>query len=180
MRIICFGDSNTYGFDPRDFFGGRYAAADRWVDLLARKTGWDVINAGSNGREIPPGPCPLPDHDLFLVMLGTNNLLQGMSAAEAAARMEGFLCRMRAHCGSILLVAPPPMKLGAWVASDALVRESLRLADEYRILSEQLGISFIDPSCWKIELAFDGVHFTENGHHIFAKNLKKALDSLPT
>ena len=22
MNIICFGDSNTYGYDPRGYFGG--------------------------------------------------------------------------------------------------------------------------------------------------------------
>ena len=58
MRVLCFGDSNTYGYDPRSYFGGRYPAISRWVDLLAAKTGWDVINAGENGREIPRSPGP--------------------------------------------------------------------------------------------------------------------------
>ena len=34
MRILCFGDSNTYGYHPRGFFGDRYGPEDRWVDLL--------------------------------------------------------------------------------------------------------------------------------------------------
>ena len=53
MRLLCFGDSNTYGYDPRSYFGSRYDAANRWVDLLAAKTGWELLNAGQNGREIP-------------------------------------------------------------------------------------------------------------------------------
>ena len=53
MRILCFGDSNTYGYDPRGFFGDLYDDKDRWVDLLAKQTGHEVINAGGNGREIP-------------------------------------------------------------------------------------------------------------------------------
>lgn len=52
MRILCFGDSNTCGYDPRGFFGDRYGAEDRWVDLLAKQTGHECINAGANGREI--------------------------------------------------------------------------------------------------------------------------------
>ena len=97
MRILCFGDSNTYGYDPRGFFGDRYGAEDRWVDLLAKQTGHECINAGANGREIPRNPYALRllnEHapvDIFLVMLGTNDLLQGASAKEAAARMEAFL-----------------------------------------------------------------------------------------
>ena len=40
MNVICFGDSNTYGYDPRGYFGGRYEAGNRWVDILAGETGW--------------------------------------------------------------------------------------------------------------------------------------------
>ena len=181
MRILCFGDSNTYGYDPRGFFGDRYGAEDRWVDLLAKKTGHKCINAGSNGREIPRNPYAhrlLNEHapvDIFLVMLGTNDLLQGASAKEAAARMEAFLNPLLPHCKQFLLVAPPPMKRGAWVPTDELVAESIHLAEEYKLLAEKLNIPFVDTCHWNIELAFDGVHFTESGHHTFAENLRKEL-----
>ena len=52
MNVICFGDSNTYGYDPRGYFGGRYDADSRWVDILAAETGWTVRNMGQNGREM--------------------------------------------------------------------------------------------------------------------------------
>ena len=35
MNVICFGDSNTYGYDPRSYLGGRYDTDSRWVDILA-------------------------------------------------------------------------------------------------------------------------------------------------
>ena len=181
VRILCFGDSNTYGYDPRGFFGDRYGAEDRWVDLLAKQTGHEAINAGANGREIPRNPYALRllnEHapvDIFLVMLGTNDLLQGASAKEAAARMEAFLNQLLPHCKSILLVSPPPMKRGAWVPTEALVAESIRLAEEYKFLAEKLNIPFVDTWHWNIDLTFDGVHFTESGHHTFAENLGKEL-----
>ena len=181
MRILCFGDSNTYGYDPRGFFGDRYGAGDRWVDMLAKQTGHDLINAGSNGREIPRNPYTLRspnEHapvDVFLVMLGTNDLLQGASAKEAADRMEAFLNSLLPHCQQILLVAPPPMKRGAWVPTDVLVAESIHLAEEYKLLAEKLKITFVDTRHWNIDLTFDGVHFTEEGHHTFAENLGKEL-----
>lgn len=177
MRVLCFGDSNTYGYDPRGFFGDRYDAEDRWVDLLAKQTGWDVINLGINGREILRNDA-LPSLldksapvDIFLVMLGTNDLLQGATASEAAARMETFLNSLLPHYKNTLLVAPPPMKRGAWVAADALVAESIRSAEGYKLLAEKMNIPFVDTHDWKIELCFDGVHFTEDGHHSFAGNL---------
>ena len=95
MQILCFGDSNTYGYDPRGFFGGRYGPEDRWVDLLAKRTGWEVINSGSNGRLIPVSSHGISlDSDRILIMLGTNDLLQVASALEAAARMESFLIQL--------------------------------------------------------------------------------------
>ena len=181
MRILCFGDSNTYGYDPRGFFGDRYDAGDRWVDLLAKQTNHEIINAGANGKEIPRNPYVLRllnEHapvDIFLVMLGTNDLLQGTTAKEVAARMETFLNQLLPHCKQILLVAPPPMKRGAWVPTDELVDESVRLAGEYQHLAEKLNIPFVDTRHWNIELAFDGVHFTEAGHHAFAEKLRKEL-----
>ena len=181
MRILCFGDSNTYGYDPRGLFGDRYDAGDRWPDLLARQTGWEVINLSANGREIPRGPYALQsltEHapvDIFLVILGTNDLLQGASAREAATRMEAFLNHLLPYCKQILLVAPPPMKRGTWVPTDDLVTESIRLAEDYKLLAQKLRIPFVDTRKWNIELTFDGVHFTEEGHHTFAENLGKEL-----
>ena len=181
MRILCFGDSNTYGYDPRGFFGDRYGAEDRWVDLLAKKTGHECINAGANGREIPRNPYALrllTEHapvDIFLVMLGTNDLLQGASAQEAATRIEAFLNPLLPHCKQILLVAPPPMKRGAWVPTDALVTESIHLAEEYKLLAKKLNIPFVDTRYWNTELTFDGVHFTEFGHHTFTNHLMEVI-----
>lgn len=181
MRILCFGDSNTYGYDPRSYFGDRYPTEDRWVDIFKKNTGWEVRNAGVNGREIPHSPgefrmlFPHTGVDSIIIMLGTNDLLQGASASEAAARMEAFLKHLLPHCKSLLLVAPPPMKRGAWVPSNELAAESIRLAEEYHALAQKLHIPFIDTRRWNIDLAFDGVHFTEEGHRRFAEQLTKYL-----
>ena len=181
LRIVCFGDSNTYGYDPRGYFGDRYGAEDRWVDLLAKHTGYEVINAGANGREIPRHSFTsqsFSEHasvDIFLVMLGTNDLLQSATAKEVTTRMETFLASLLPHSKQILLVAPPPMKRGAWVPTDELVIESIYLAEEYRLLAEKLNIPFVDTCHWNIELTFDGVHFTEAGHHSFAARLIECL-----
>ena len=67
------------------------------------------------------------------------------------------------------------MKRGAWVPTDELVTESIQLAEEYKFLAEKLNIPFVDTREWNMELTFDGVHFTEDGHHVFAENLGKEL-----
>ena len=181
MRLWCFGDSNTIGYDPRGFFSGRYAAP--WPELLAERTGFQVVNDGKNGRMIPEREYEfLQFHrdaerynaDALIVMLGTNDLLEGATAREAAARMEAFL--NRCNMPLILLISPPPMKRGAWVPDDGLVEESKNLARQYERLAKRRGIWFADAGEWDIALAYDGVHFTEEGHARFAEGLASCLE----
>ena len=181
MKLWCFGDSNTYGYDPCGFFGGRYAAP--WPELLAEKTGFQVINDGKNGRMIPEREYEFSQFqwdaerynaDALIVMLGTNDLLEGATAGEAVARMEAFL--NRCNIPSILLVGPPSMKRGAWVLDNGLVKESKAMARRYEALAAQRGIRFADAGKWDIDLAYDGVHFTEEGHVRFAEGLASCLE----
>ena len=172
MKVICFGDSNTYGYDPRGYFGGCYEADGRWVDILAAETGWTISNLGQNGREIPSATPAFPDDsDLLIVMLGTNDLLQGRSPEQAAERLERFLSGISLDRSKILLVAPPPVSLGTWVPSQQLIDASYSFAQLCQVLTERMGIRFADAGKWNISLAYDGVHFTEQGHRAFAAGL---------
>ena len=176
MKVICFGDSNTYGYDPRGYLGGRYEADSRWVDILAAETGWTVYNMGQNGREIPETAPAFPsDIDLLIVMLGTNDLLQGRSPEQAAEELEHFLSGISLDRRKILLIAPPPMTRGAWVPGQQLMDTSHTFARLCQALAKQLGIRFADAGKWDILLAYDGVHFTEQGHKAFAAGLLEAL-----
>ena len=176
MNVICYGDSNTYGYDPRSWLGGRYDADSRWVDILAAKTGWTVRNMGVNGREIP-GTVPAfpPDTDLLIIMLGSNDLLQGRSPEEAIGKLERFLSGLSLPRDKILLIAPPTMRRGEWVPNQQLVNNSRTFAQCCRSLAGRLGIRFADAGDWDISLAYDGVHFTEQGHRAFAAGLLEVL-----
>lgn len=175
MKILCYGDSNTWGYDPRSYFGSRYPQP--WPELLAEETGWQVCNQGENGRVIPKSPEFFPeDVDLLILMLGTNDLLQSAGAETAAARMERFLRTISMEGRRILLVAPPPLTLGAWVPDTGLVEESRSFRLKLRDLSQALGTRFADAGDWNIPLAYDGVHFTQEGHRAFAKGLYNYLN----
>lgn len=176
MNIICFGDSNTYGYDSRGYCGGRYDADCRWVDILAAETGWTVSNLGQNGREIPSSAPSFPtDTDLLIVMLGTNDLLQGRNPEQAIERLERFLTSISLDQSKILLIAPPPVTLGAWVPSAKLIDDSRTFARLCQALAERMGICFADAGKWNISLAYDGVHFTEQGHKAFAAGILEEL-----
>lgn len=187
-RILCYGDSNTYGYDPRSWFGGRYPKQTRWTGRLS-ESGYDVINEGENGRTIPVSEWMLErtlavfqhhePFDLLCVMLGSNDLLSipAATAYDVTERMDAFLTYMlEGEPGmEVLLLAPPAMHRGEWVTEDRLITESARMAECYRELAAQHGILFADAEAWGIETGFDGVHYTENGHAAFAEGIGQFL-----
>lgn len=184
-QIVCIGDSNTWGYDPRGFGGGRYPAAVRWTAQLDSLPQWVIHNLGENGREIPHSAFALrllgqqlealAPLDGMCLMLGSNDLLCGASPAAAAARMEDLLDRLGAYGAPLLLIAPPPFCPGTWVAEEQLTHSSARLAGLYRTLAQDKAIAFADAGEWDIPLAFDGVHFTEEGHRRFAEQAQAAF-----
>ena len=100
-RLLCYGDSNTYGYDPRSYLGERYPKSVRWTALL-NAGGWKVINKGENGRTIPKlnqeieaaaSTIHRSNAETTVVMLGSNDLLQypGLTAEVCGKRMERFL-----------------------------------------------------------------------------------------
>ena len=99
-RLLCYGDSNTYGYDPRSYLGGRYPESVRWTALL-NAGGWKVINQGENGRSIPKLDQEIEtaiqtvrgiDTDILAVMLGSNDLLQcpDLAAEVCGSGWSGF------------------------------------------------------------------------------------------
>ena len=191
-RVICFGDSNTYGFDPRSALGGRYPKEVRWTGRL-EGLGWQVTNLGLNGREIPHRPGEIRDAvgalsssagAVVTVMLGGNDLMMnpGFRAEDAAERMEGFLREVLAQPvfrtgeARLLLVVPPPAGKGTWVTEERMETESRRLAGCYRQTAETLDISWTDSGAWEVELVFDGVHFSPLGHERFAQGIACVLE----
>lgn len=185
-KIICLGDSNTYGFDPRNYIATRYDCP--WTDILTEQYEIEAVNLGENGLTIPNNPFEeeffdgklrqkLPA-DAVTVMLGTNDLLNSYVPHETVISfcMETYLRHLLQTFPNVklILIAPPPVNILIPSKDSA----SRRLADYYRALAERLGIGFADASQWNLELAYDGVHLTEDAHRSFALHLKEALEEL--
>ena len=186
-RLLCYGDSNTYGYDPRSHLGGRYPESVRWTALLVAGD-WKVINKGENGRPIPRLDWEIEaavqticgiETDVLTIMLGSNDLLQcpDLAAEVCGNRIERFLRAVLTQTqrnAKILLIAPPPMEPGTWVSSPRIIEESRKLAEFYEATAYRLDIAFADAGVWNVELAYDGVHFSEMGHLAFAKGIRIA------
>jgi lysophospholipase L1-like esterase len=131
-RIVCFGDSNTWGFDARS--GGRFAENIRWPSLLQGLLGEEtaIIEEGLPGRTSVMddplceglngitylGPCLLSHQplDLVVVMLGTNdtkerfhltshNIAQGMT--RLAMKAKHMPVGRDGGFPEVLVISPP-------------------------------------------------------------------------
>ena len=89
-KIICYGDSNTFGYNPKD--GSRFDENIRWTSLLQKNLGveYEVINEGMCDRtgfvnnpkgELFSAPKHFPKFikksdniDLLILWIGTNDL----------------------------------------------------------------------------------------------------------
>lgn len=201
MKIICYGDSNTYGYNPHGAPSLRYPAECRWVDLVGNTLpeSCKIFNAGQNGREIPDNGWESAEgvamqlaaateagctdgvsgqKDLIIIMLGSNDvLLDGHSAEKTAMKMKRFLgtVKMEAPGRQILIIAPASFRNGYWVPDQQYIEESEKLPGLYAQLADEMDVQFADANEWGVSLTDDGVHFTEDGHKAFAEGLTKQL-----
>ena len=179
--ILCIGDSNTFGYDPRSYLGSRYPAEIRWTGRLDELDEWNVINRGMNGMTVLRANSYFASmikrgaFDLAVIMLGTNDLVGGTSAEETAERMDAFLDFVQNAGKPVLLISPPHLQYGDWVLDGEQIEESLELGELYRELADKYGFSFADAGEWDIDIAYDGVHFSPEGHAAFAEKLKEVL-----
>ena len=108
--ILCYGDSNTYGYNPSNGF--RYPENVRWTGRLqsALGEGYKIIEEGCNGRTTifdDPlegwknglgylRPC-LNSHkpvDIVIMMLGSNDLKETFHASRILQLKSRDLCRI--------------------------------------------------------------------------------------
>ena len=185
MKIYAFGDSNTYGFDPRMGGMGRYPKDIRWTGVIDLMPEYEVNNQGYNGLSIPRADSTIASlgrsikewsPDLIFIMLGSNDLLN-MSPASCEKVGEGMRQFLSALCGyipeyvqSMVLVAPPKMSLGDWTDPE-IVRESQKFGTVYEAIARELGLGFLNACEWELPLCYDWVHLTEEAHLSFAKEV---------
>ena len=131
-RIICFGDSNTWGYNP--LTGERYDENIRWPMRMQSLLGEDyqIIEEGQNGRTIA---CEDPwewgnkkaldyilpmveshrPFDLLIIMLGSNDLKKkfNLPAGDIAGSLKTMLMHLKGFlqykCGmnpKVLIVSP--------------------------------------------------------------------------
>ena len=201
-NILCFGDSNTWGYEP--LVARRYPADARWTGVLQRLLGdgFRVIEEGLNGRTnvtneegrpIRSGldvlPVLLESHrplDLVVIMLGTNDLKHDFDlSAEQIADGARQVCRYVIDCEyltddppQILLISPTHVELVTVEEEDQFIgaiEKSRELAEHYQAVADDLGIHFLDASKIVLKTDLDGVHWDVEQHKAFGESLSGTI-----
>ncbi len=189
--ILCYGDSNTWGYNPTT--KARYGRDERWPSVLRNELGEEylVIEEGLNGRTTvwddpiegyKSGkeyliPC-LETHkpiDLVIIMLGTNDLkkrfsLSAFDIAEGAGVLVKIVQKSEAGPGDnapkVLLLAPPPVaKLTEFADMfEGSEEKSKKFSQQYRRVAEELGCELLDTAEVIVSSDIDGIHFEVEEH----------------
>lgn len=202
IRILCYGDSNTFGYIPGR--GGRYNCHTRWPGrlqellgseyqvmeegLCGRTTAFeDVTEPGRNGldriRDAVERSLPL---DVLVIMLGSNDCKAqfGASAQEIAGGLEQVAAQARGGEASgfrVLLVAPAAMTdrvMHSGFGSEfdqRSIKVSKELAEAYEALAGKCGCDFLDGSKVTQVSEIDGLHLDAEGHGRLAEAVVKYL-----
>ena len=182
-KIIAFGDSlfAGYGLDPRDSYPEKLENA-----LRAKGINADVINAGVSGDTTAAGlnrlEFTLAAQDtppaLFILELGGNDLLRGVSPEESRSNLEKMLTILKERNVPVLLMgmrSPPNVGPEYQARFDAMYRE---LAEEYdaALIPFWLEDIYRDPSLFQS----DRIHPTAEGiERLVASTLGDVEEALP-
>jgi len=204
-RILCYGDSNTWGYDP--VTQDRFDEHTRWPRVLGhtlghgyevieeglggRTTVWDdPIEGYKNGREYLI-PC-LESHrplDVVVLLLGTNDLKKRFSlAAYDIAQGVAALVRViqssqagrHGAAPQVVLLAPPPVAALTEYAEmfEGAEAKSRKLAAHYAGVAATGGCAFFDTAEVIVSSPLDGIHWERDGHRTLGTAVAGKISAL--
>lgn len=195
-RILCYGDSNTWGLIAGTT--ERYEWGVRWTSRLQNAlsaVGFQVVEEGLCGRTTVledakrPGrsgaallPAILESHaplDMVVLMLGTNDCktVYAPTVESISKGVETLLRQIRDYAPNSKILLISPIALGEGVGEAAYdpefdehsVEISRALPDAYRFISCKWGIDYLAASEYAVPSPVDREHMDAKGHERLAK-----------
>ncbi len=205
-RILCFGDSNTWGYNGIN--KERFDEDTRWTGRLQKLLGeeYTVIEEGHNGRttvwDDPVEnrlagltylwPC-MESHspfDLIIFMLGTNDTKTYFSmTAQNIADAAGRLVRIAQTCEfgrdkkppKVLLVSPIRIDDNEtldYMFGKQAAEKSLGFPEAFRKIAEECGCYYMDAALYAGPGDADGLHMAEESHESLAAAMYEKILSI--
>lgn len=201
-KILCFGDSNTYGYIPNN--GARYDKNTRWTGILSLLSHgkFKIIEGGCNNRtafaanpagKIFTGYEILPelltdDFDAVVLAIGINDtqFLYNLSSIEIASGVEKLIniVKVKSPQAKIILVAPSILTDDvlngnfACLFDRTSIEKSRQLPLLYQKIAEKQNIEFLDLNSVAKTSSLDGLHYAPEQHLKIAQVIFTILSEL--
>ena len=203
-KIICYGDSNTFGFNPKD--GSRFDENTRWTAILQKntETEYEVINEGvcdrtgfvsnpkgflfSAQKHFPKLILKSEDIDLLIIWLGTNDLQfqYDISIGAIERGLENLIKLAQPKAKNIIII--PPVVLSEKVLEgffnfqfdQTSIIKSRKIGRIYRQITNAYHCNYFDINKFTTPSDFDGLHYDENSHKIIADKLTDFIKQILT
>ena len=202
-KILCFGDSNTYGYIPA--CGKRFDKDSRWPGILQKLCGSEIqiIEAGCNNRtafcDNPDGVMQtgykiLPEFlklkpDIVILFIGVNDLQfqYNPSAKEIEIGLTKIIEQIDTK--NIFIIAPPLLDENvlknyfAFQFDKTSVEKSSLMYEIFKTIAQQENCIFIDINQHVKVSSKDGLHFEQKDHQKIAEliytTMLKYINYLP-
>lgn len=202
-KVLCFGDSNTFGFNPMN--GLRYPKEIRWTAVLQELCGncFEIIEAGCNNRTCfrnnpegkkYTGSQILPEYlnqnpDIVILALGANDLQRQYrtSLVELKYGMESLVSMVKSKLPNADIIIVSPSVIGEKVLSSRIfsflfdetsIEKSKQLAQIYEEVASLQGCRFVDWNSFAPVSELDGLHYSEQTHRLIAEKFFELIASL--
>lgn len=200
-KVLCFGDSNTYGFVPEKCT--RYDKNTRWTGVLQALCGsnFSIIEGGCNNRtafvDNPAGVEQtgykiLPEYfkkdyfDIVVLAIGINDLQlffkPTLEEFEQGIEKLIKITKDLSPNAKIILVCPSKLDLAgiksgvfSFQFDEISVEKSYHLPQIYKKLAEKYACELVDLNEIVKVSPLDGLHFSAESHKTIAENLYKNL-----
>lgn len=199
-KILCFGDSNTYGFNPKN--GSRFNEKIRWAGQIKEKlkNKFEIIEQGQNNRcgftknkesiELSGGIAIEKylklSPDIVILAIGINDLQKIYKNDEKTIYegLKSLILKIKSYgISNIIFLTPSILKeniLNSFFNSlfdEVSIEKSKKLPDIYKKLSEELNVINIDLNKIAETSETDGLHYDEEGHKKIAEAVLNVLIS---
>lgn len=195
MNILCYGDSNTFGYNPSD--GSRFEQNSRWSGILKELLPLDsIIEAGLNNRaglmDSPDGlkycaykhlPSLLFEIDILILAIGTNDsqFRYDFNIEIIENRLEKLLEEAKKKIKKIIVLSPvlldeTILKGNFKILFDKdSIKKSFLINDSFENICKKLNCNYLNLNNFITPSPQDGLHYDKKAHKIIANLIAQTL-----
>ncbi|MCC0636714.1 MULTISPECIES: SGNH/GDSL hydrolase family protein [unclassified Clostridioides] len=190
MKIVCLGDSLTYGFGV--------SRSNSWTNIVSQETGLEIINKGINGDTTSGMLVRFNEDvlqnspDMVFIMGGTNDFIAGAGNEVINSNIMAMV--HQAYAKNIIPIIGIPLRPDIpnvredWSSFTDFNTVSKKL-ESYNYWIKKFSVTFntdfvdfyseynksMEKEGYK-KLYFDGLHPTKEGHRIIANIFIKSIN----